>query len=70
MTDSLEGTETVLGTIGADESSPKVFEYEHEFTGDPVGQCTTHENIATLTAAVQETQRSAAQLPRSKLARR
>jgi len=63
VTDSLEGTETVLGTIGAGEPSPKVFEYEHEFTGDPVGQCTTHENIATLTAAVQETQRSVAQLP-------
>ena len=33
----------------ASEPSPKVFEYSREFASDPAGQCTTHENIATLT---------------------
>ncbi|HUA11940.1 MAG TPA: hypothetical protein VMA83_08050, partial [Solirubrobacteraceae bacterium] len=56
VTDSLAGS---LGTVSADEASPKTFEYSHEFTGDPEGTCTTHENVATFVTDTTATEGSA-----------
>ncbi len=58
VTDSLGGT---LGTVTAEEESPKTIEYSHEFTGDPAGACTTHENTATITTNTTHTEISASQ---------
>jgi hypothetical protein len=47
VTDPLGGG--TLGTVSSTDPSPKTFEYSHEFSGDPAGTCTEHENTATFT---------------------
>ena len=56
VNDSLKGS---LGTFSAEETSPKVVKYECGSAADPAGQCTTHENIATLETSTTKTKMSA-----------
>jgi hypothetical protein len=48
VADTLAGS---LGTASYTEPSPIQFKYAHEFTGDPAGKCTTHENTAAFTTS-------------------
>ena len=58
VTDTVAGS---LGTVSYTDVSPKKFEYAHEFTGDPVGKCTTHENTATFKTSTTSTEGAASQ---------
>lgn len=58
VTDTLGGT---LGTVSSSDPSPKTFEYPYEFSGDPAGTCTGHDNTATFVTDTTETEGSAEQ---------
>jgi hypothetical protein len=47
VTDSVEG---VLGTVSVGDPNPKLFTYDHIYTGNPAGTCTSHDNTATFIA--------------------
>ena len=48
VTDTLGGT---LGTVSFSDPSPRPFTYQHGFSGDPAGTCTSHPNTATFTTS-------------------
>jgi hypothetical protein len=48
VADTLGGT---LGTVSYTDPSPTPFTYQHGFSGDPAGGCTSHPNTATFTTS-------------------
>jgi hypothetical protein len=56
--DSLKGA---LGTVSYTDASPRTFQYSLTFSSDPAGTCSSHNNIATLTAGATGMTASASQ---------